>query len=58
MLGRFGMSLERSAIYHNPYATYTIPESIFQMVRQYYSGETVSPSAHFVAKASKGWLWL
>jgi len=49
--GHIVISKERSAVYHNPQAVYPIPETIFQMMRQFFLRlDEVEPSEFITTK--------
>lgn len=57
MAGRLGMSEQRAAVYHNPFAQIKIPPNVFQMIRQY-DLELVEVPRIPSPTALDGWIWV
>lgn len=55
--GRIVLSKIRSAVFHNPYATYRMSENVFCMLRQYWKTLTAIPPAQ-VLREKDAWFWL
>ena len=55
--GKIGISMDRSAIYHNPNSLYKVPESVFRMIRQYMIHMKEVP-AMVTQNGQTHWFWL
>lgn len=55
--GRVALTVNRSAVCHNPEASHKIPTDVFRMFRQYSMGPVETPPIHSLADQN-GWMWV